>query len=177
LTLIAAKVRHLHRFTQKYRVIAGCFGGDHPMTSILVLNGPNLNLLGHREPGIYGHTTLDEIMQSLEEVAVKSECAITHFQSNAEHELIERIHQAGRDKVDYIIVNPGALTHTSIALRDALLGVAIPFIEVHLSNIFAREEFRRHSYLSDIALGVISGLGPEGYRLALQAILKQLQNG
>jgi 3-dehydroquinate dehydratase-2 len=131
------------------------------MVNILVLNGPNLNLLGRREPGIYGHTTLDQIMQSLEEATADSGCAIAHFQSNAEHELIERIHQAGRDK----------------ALRDALLGVAIPFIEVHLSNIFAREEFRRHSYLSDIAKGVISGLGPEGYRLALQAILKQLQNG
>jgi len=147
------------------------------MANILVLNGPNLNLLGRREPGIYGHNTLEEIVQSLEEAAVKSGCAITHFQSNAEHELIERIHQAGRDDVDYIIVNPGALTHTSIALRDALLGVAIPFIEVHLTNIFSREDFRRHSYLSDVAMGVISGLGPEGYRLALQAILKQLQNG
>lgn len=147
------------------------------MANILILNGPNLNLLGRREPGIYGHITLDEIMQSLEDAAAKARCAITHFQSNAEHELIERIHQAGKDDVEYIIINPGALTHTSIALRDALLGVAIPFIEVHLSNIFAREDFRRHSYLSDIALGVISGLGPEGYRLALQAILKQLQNG
>ncbi|TAJ91480.1 MAG: type II 3-dehydroquinate dehydratase [Gammaproteobacteria bacterium] len=147
------------------------------MANILVLNGPNLNLLGRREPGIYGNTTLEEIMQSLTDAVANSGCAVTHFQSNAEHELIERIHQAGKDKVDYLIVNPGALTHTSIALRDALLGVAIPFIEVHLSNIFAREEFRRHSYISDIAKGVISGLGPEGYRLALQAILKQLQNG
>jgi len=146
------------------------------MATILVLNGPNLNLLGRREPEVYGSTTLDEIILALKDAAAGSECAIEYLQSNAEHELIDRIHQAGRDGVDYIIINPGALTHTSIALRDALLGVAIPFIEVHLSNIFAREAFRRESYLSDIARGVISGLGPEGYLLAFRAILKQLQS-
>jgi len=146
------------------------------MATLLVLNGPNLNLLGSREPEVYGSTTLEEIILSLKDAAAGSGCAIEYLQSNAEHELIDRIHQAGRDGVDYIIINPGALTHTSIAPRDALLGVAIPFIEVHLSNIFAREAFRRESYLSDIARGVISGLGPEGYLLAFRAILKQLQS-
>src|SRR3990172_10106383 len=143
---------------------------------ILVLNGPNLNLLGKREPELYGNVTLEEIHRSLiaegQTMALEVEC----YKTNAEHELIERIQQARTEAVAFIIINPGALTHTSIALRDALLGVAIPFIEVHLSNIFAREAFRRESYLSDIARGVISGLGPEGYLLAFRAILKQLQS-
>lgn len=139
------------------------------MATILVLHGPNLNLLGQREPEVYGTTTLEEINQFLSAAAGDLSREIEFYQSNAEHELIDRIHQARRDGVAYIIINPGAFTHTSIALRDALLGVAIPFIEVHLSNVFARETFRRHSYLSDAAQGVISGLGPRGYLYALQA--------
>ncbi len=139
------------------------------MASLLVLHGPNLNLLGTREPDVYGTTTLDQINADLSDRAGTLGNRLEFYQSNAEHELIERIHQAQRDKVDLIIINPGALTHTSIALRDALLGVAIPFIEVHISNVFAREEFRRHSFLSDVAVGVISGLGVQGYRLALDA--------
>jgi 3-dehydroquinate dehydratase-2 len=145
------------------------------MITVLVLNGPNLNLLGTREPEVYGTTTLANIIATLTAEAEPAACTIEHLQSNAEHELISRVHQAGREAVDFIIINPGALTHTSIALRDALLGVAIPFIEVHLSNIFAREAFRKQSYLSDIATGVISGLGAHGYSLALQAILKKQQ--
>lgn len=146
------------------------------MKKILVLNGPNLNLLGKREPGIYGSTTLDEINQALIEEGRDNEVQVECYQSNAEHELIDRIHQAQAGQVVFFIVNPGAFTHTSIALRDALLGVAIPFIEVHLSNIFARESFRQQSFLSDIAVGVISGLGPHGYSLALQAAVKQINN-
>lgn len=145
------------------------------MATLLVLNGPNLNLLGSREPGIYGADTLDSIVSGLLGVAELASHRLEHLQSNAESELIERIHQAGRDGVDFIIINPAALTHTSIALRDALLGVRIPFIEVHLSNVHAREEFRRHSYLSDIAVGVIAGLGPQGYNLALQAAIARLK--
>ena len=146
------------------------------MKSVLVLHGPNLNLLGKREPEIYGSQTLDEIDASLVAVGDSLGLQVEHFQSNAEHDLLERIHQAGRDKVGFIIINPGAFTHTSIALRDALLSVSIPFIEVHLSNIFARESFRQHSYLSDIAVGVVSGLGAQGYELALRAIEKKLQD-
>ncbi|MGB5640845.1 MAG: type II 3-dehydroquinate dehydratase [Sedimenticolaceae bacterium] len=142
------------------------------MSRILVLNGPNLNLLGSREPGLYGHETLAGIEERLGTLAEGHR--IEFFQSNAEHELIERIHQAGADQVDFILINPAALTHTSVALRDALLGVAIPFIEVHLSNVFARETFRHHSYLSDVAVGVISGLGAQGYELALAAALRRL---
>lgn len=143
------------------------------MTKVLVLNGPNLNLLGTREPDRYGTETLDTLLHRLTEQAKAAGTMLEAFQSNAEHELIERIHRAGQQGVAYIIINPGALTHTSIALRDALLGVAIPFIEVHITNVHAREPFRRHSYLSDIAAGVISGLGPLGYDLALYAALRK----
>jgi len=142
------------------------------MARILVLNGPNLNLLGSREPGIYGRDTLQSIGERLSALATGHQ--IDFFQSNAEHQLVERIHQAGADGVDFILINPAALTHTSVALRDALLGVEIPFIEVHLSNVFAREPFRHHSYLSDVAVGVISGLGTHGYELALAAALRRL---
>jgi 3-dehydroquinate dehydratase-2 len=145
------------------------------MATILVLHGPNLNLLGKREPEVYGTTTLEEINQSLAAAAAELHHEPVFFQSNAEHELIQRIHQAKEEGVKFIIINPGAFTHTSIALRDALLGVAIPFIEVHLSNIFARETFRQHSYLSDAASGVISGLGASGYLYALQAADQKLK--
>ena len=142
---------------------------------ILVLNGPNLNLLGAREPVFYGGSTLEEIVKRLEEVAVERGTTLTSFQSNAEHELIEQVHAASKEKVDFLIINPAAFTHTSVALRDALKAVEIPFIEVHLSNIHAREEFRRHSYFSDVAVGVISGLGPIGYELAVQAAVQYLE--
>ncbi len=141
------------------------------MARILLLNGPNLNLLGTREPERYGHATLSEIVDRLEQLATDAGHALDHFQSNAEHELIERIHAARDDGTACILFNPGAFTHTSIALRDALLAAAVPFIEVHLSNVHAREPFRRHSYFSDIALGTVTGLGAQGYELALQAAL------
>lgn len=140
------------------------------MATILVLNGPNLNLLGTREPDVYGNASLKEITDHLLGTATEMGQTLSHFQSNAEHELIDAVH-AAKGKVDFIIINPAAFTHTSIALRDALTGVAIPFIEVHLSNIYAREPFRKHSYFSDHALGVISGLGSLGYELALQAAI------
>ncbi|MGA7586054.1 MAG: type II 3-dehydroquinate dehydratase [Rouxiella badensis] len=140
---------------------------------ILLLNGPNLNLLGTREPETYGSTTLDDIVKGLEQQAVASGVALSHLQSNAEHLLIERIHQA-RGNTDFILINPAAFTHTSVALRDALLAVQIPFIEIHLSNVHAREAFRHHSYLSDIAVGVICGLGADGYHFALQAAVNRL---
>lgn len=140
---------------------------------ILLLNGPNLNLLGTREPETYGHLTLDDIVQSLSADAQALNVKLSHFQSNAEFELINKIHTA-RGNVDYILINPAAFTHTSVALRDALLGVNIPFIEIHLSNVYSREPFRHHSYLSDIATGVICGLGAEGYRFALQAAVSRL---
>ncbi|MBG3011577.1 MULTISPECIES: type II 3-dehydroquinate dehydratase [Proteus] len=140
---------------------------------ILLLNGPNLNLLGTREPETYGHLTLDDIVQSLSADAQALNVKLSHFQSNAEFELINKIH-AARGNVDYILINPAAFTHTSVALRDALLGVNIPFIEIHLSNVYSREPFRHHSYLSDIATGVICGLGAEGYRFALQAAVNRL---
>lgn len=145
------------------------------MSTVLVLHGPNLNLLGSREPEIYGSQTLEDINRSLVEQAGASGHLLSCLQSNAEHVLIDRIHQGATDGTEFILINPGAFTHTSIALRDALLGVAIPFIEVHLSNVHAREEFRRHSYLSDVAVGVICGLGAMGYQLALQSALAQLQ--
>ena len=144
------------------------------MPKILVLNGPNLNLLGTREPGHYGQDSLEDIGGRLREQAAAAGCALGFEQSNAEHLLLERIHQAREQGVDFIIFNPAAFTHTSVALRDALLAVAIPFIEVHLSNVHAREPFRAHSYFSDIAAGVISGLGAQGYELALQAALRRL---
>lgn len=144
------------------------------MASILVLHGPNLNLLGSREPDVYGTTTLDDINQALSELTVAAGHELMSLQSNAEHVLIDRIHQARQEGVEFIIFNPAAFTHTSIALRDALLGVEIPFIEVHLSNVHSREEFRQHSWFSDIAVGTITGLGEEGYRLALQAALSRI---
>ena len=144
------------------------------MAEILVLNGPNLNLLGVREPEIYGRTTLDEINTALAKQAEAAGHRIGFFQSNAEHELVNRVQQAMKDKVGFLLLNPGAFTHTSIALRDALAGAKIPFIEVHLSNVHAREPFRQHSYLSDIAVGVITGLGPKGYELALAAAIERL---
>ncbi len=137
------------------------------MAKILLLNGPNLNLLGIREPHIYGSETLLAIAQNLSVKSIEFGHSLTHFQSNAEHELIQSIHQAMHDEIDFIIINPGAYTHTSIALRDAFLGVKIPFIEIHISNVFAREKFRHQSFLSDIAVGIISGLGTHGYELAL----------
>ena len=145
------------------------------MANILVLNGPNLNLLGSREPEIYGHDTLDSINAELVQQAQAMGHQLYSFQSNAEHALIERIHQARDDQVDFILINPAAFTHTSIALRDALAGVAIPFIEIHLSNVHQRESFRHRSYLSDLAVGVICGLGAQGYQLALQAADRRLQ--
>ncbi len=145
------------------------------MASILVLHGPNLNLLGTREPGVYGTQTLDAINAGLSQRCLDSGHHLLVLQSNAEYELIERIHEAQREGVDYIIFNPAAFTHTSVALRDALLATGIPFIEVHLSNVHKREAFRHHSYFSDIAEGVICGLGPQGYELALSAALARCQ--
>jgi 3-dehydroquinate dehydratase-2 len=145
------------------------------MAKFLLLNGPNLNLLGTREPEIYGSQTLAQISEALRDHAQTHGHVLEDFQSNAEHELVERIHRAGREGIDFILINPGAFTHTSIALRDALLGVAIPFIEVHLSNVHAREAFRHQSYLSDVARGVIMGLGPKGYELALEAAIHLTQ--
>lgn len=138
---------------------------------LLLLNGPNLNLLGTREPGIYGATTLSEIEARLQAKAQSAKATLACFQSNSEAGLVERVQQASREGVDFILINPAAYTHTSVALRDALTAVAIPFVEIHLSNVFAREAFRRESYFSDIAVGVISGLGPAGYELALDYAL------
>ncbi|HEX4240712.1 MAG TPA: type II 3-dehydroquinate dehydratase [Steroidobacteraceae bacterium] len=146
------------------------------MAQILLLNGPNLNLLGTRETGIYGSATLHDIEIKLAELARASGHALVAFQSNAEHELIAKIHSAKSEGTAFIIINPGAFTHTSIALRDAFLGVGVPFIEVHLSNLFAREAFRHHSYLSDVAAGGIFGLGPLGYELALSAACARLKS-
>jgi 3-dehydroquinate dehydratase-2 len=143
--------------------------------SILVIQGPNLNLLGTREPDVYGKTTLEDIHKKLGELAKASSLDLDTYQSNHEGELIDRIQKAKLDGVDFIIINPGGFTHTSVALRDVLAGVAIPFTEVHLSNIHQREEFRKHSYLSDIATGVICGLGAIGYELALQAAITRLK--
>lgn len=145
------------------------------MKKILVLNGPNLNLLGTREPSVYGATSLDQINHDLIKKAKAADLQLTCFQSNVEGDLIEAIHQAQRNKIDYILINPAAFTHTSIALRDALCAVDIPFIEVHLSNIYSREAFRHHSYFSDIAKGVISGFGARGYLLALDVIIEELK--
>ncbi|MDR3386326.1 MAG: type II 3-dehydroquinate dehydratase [Rudaea sp.] len=147
------------------------------MATILVLHGPNLNLLGTREPEVYGHATLADIDAMLVGIAQKAGHALTSLQSNAEHALIDRIHAARDDGTAFILVNPGAFTHTSIALRDAFAAVKIPFIELHLSNVHAREPFRRHSYLSDVAVGVITGFGADSYRLALDAALARLARG
>ncbi|KAA1192050.1 type II 3-dehydroquinate dehydratase [Pseudohalioglobus sediminis] len=145
------------------------------MATILVLHGPNLNLLGEREPDIYGHATLTDINQQLEQQARDRGHHLLHVQSNAEYELVERVQDARHEGVNFILINPAAFTHTSVALRDALAAVQIPFIEIHLSNVHAREAFRQHSYFSDIALGVICGLGPQGYELGLQAALRHLE--
>lgn len=144
------------------------------MARILVLNGPNLNLLGSREPEHYGQRSLADIVSGLEKLAASLGHSLNHLQSNREYELVERVHQAKTDDTGFIIINPAAFTHTSVALRDALSGVKIPFIELHLSNVHAREAFRQHSYFSDIAKGVISGLGPVGYELALRAAIEHL---
>ena len=144
------------------------------MARILLLNGPNLNLLGTREPEVYGRTTLAQIERELSEQAAAAGHELLSLQSNAEHVLIDRVHAAREDATRFIVINPGAFTHTSIALRDALAGVAIPFIEVHLSNVHAREAFRQHSYLSDIAVGVITGLGVDSYRLELDAAMRRV---
>jgi 3-dehydroquinate dehydratase-2 len=146
------------------------------MASILVIHGPNLNLLGTREPEHYGSTTLKQIDDTLSARASSNGHSLRSVQSNAEHTLVDAVQQAAKDQVAMIIINPAAFTHTSVALRDALAAVKIPFIEVHLSNVHAREDFRHHSYFSDLALGVISGLGPIGYELALQAALARLAN-
>ncbi len=138
---------------------------------VLLVNGPNLNLLGRREPGHYGHHTLEQIVNALKQQAADANLQLEHIQSNAEHLLIEAIHNTD---ADFVIINPAAFTHTSVALRDALLGVAIPFIEVHLSNVHSREPFRHHSYFSDKAVGVICGLGAQGYQFALQSVITQL---
>lgn len=145
------------------------------MATILVLHGPNLNLLGEREPAVYGHTTLADINRQLTDVATARGHHLLAMQSNAEYELVERIHDARHEGVNFILINPAAFTHTSVALRDALAGVAIPFIEVHLSNTHAREAFRHHSYFSDLAIGVICGLGAHGYELGLLAALQRLE--
>jgi 3-dehydroquinate dehydratase-2 len=147
------------------------------MPDLLVINGPNLNLLGTREPEHYGSDTLVDIDQRLQQQAASHGISLASVQSNSEAELIEQIHKAGKDGVRFILINPAAFTHTSVALRDALSGVGIPFIEIHLSNVHAREAFRKHSYFSDIATGVISGLGASGYELALQYAIQQLDRG
>jgi 3-dehydroquinate dehydratase-2 len=147
------------------------------MARLLLLNGPNLNLLGSREPAVYGHDTLASIEARLTARARTLGHTVEAFQSNAEHELIQKVQRAATDGIAFILLNPGALTHTSIALRDALLAVKVPFIEVHLSNIFARESFRHHSYFSDIAVGCIFGLGAQGYELALEAAAARLASG
>jgi 3-dehydroquinate dehydratase-2 len=143
------------------------------MSKILVLHGPNLNLLGIREPEVYGTDTLDDINSRLQALVEARACEFEAFQSNAEHELIEKIHSA-RGVASFIVINPGGFTHTSIALRDAFLGVSIPFIEIHLSNVHSREAFRQQSYLSDIAVGLITGLGSLGYELAIQSALTRI---
>jgi len=142
---------------------------------VLLLNGPNLNLLGKREPDIYGSQTLEQLVSQLQTEALKQEVDLLHTQSNSEAELIDTIHQA-MGQVDFIIINPAAFTHTSVALRDALLGVNIPFIEIHISNVHAREEFRHKSFLSDVAVGVICGLGVDGYRFALTKAINSIKN-
>lgn len=146
------------------------------MAHLLLLNGPNLNLLGSREPDRYGATTLAEVTTHLTALATQAGHRLSAFQSNSEAELIERVQRTPQDQIDFILFNPAAFTHTSLALRDALLAVKTPFIEVHLSNVHAREAFRHHSYFSDIATGVIVGLGPLGYELALQAALQRLNS-
>ncbi len=146
------------------------------MASLLLINGPNLNLLGSREPGVYGETTLADVENRLTSLAKEQGHELQCFQSNAEHEIVDRIQKAAEDNADFILLNPGAFTHTSIAIRDALLAVSIPFIEIHLSNVFAREEFRHNSYFSDIAAGCLFGFGAYGYELALNAASRQIED-
>ena len=147
------------------------------MAKILVLNGPNLNLLGTREPEVYGSASLADVESALTRLGGELGHSITCFQTNAEHAMVDRVQQARGEGVEFVLINPGALTHTSIALRDAMLGVGIPFIEVHISNVFARESFRHHSFLTDVAVGIISGLGVQGYELALRAADSRLRKG
>ena len=147
------------------------------MIHILLLHGPNLNLQGRREPSVYGHASLADLVRTARQAAERAGASLSDFQSNHEGEAIEAIHSSIDENTDFIIINPGAWTHTSIALRDALLSVNKPFIELHLSNVYAREPFRRHSYLSDIAVGVISGFGIKGYALAVQAALNEINKG
>lgn len=144
------------------------------MARLLLLNGPNLNLLGSREPGFYGAETLASLEKRLIELAGRAGHSLVAYQSNAEHELIDRIQRCPADGIDFLLFNPGAYTHTSVALRDALLAVKVPFIEVHLSNMYAREPFRQHSYFSDLAVGSIVGLGAKGYEFALAAAIERL---
>lgn len=144
------------------------------MASILVLHGPNLNLLGTREPEIYGSDTLEDVNQKLTQIAQDNGHHLQYLQSNAEYEIIERIHAARNEGIDFILINPAAFTHTSVAIRDAIMGVDIPFIEVHISNVHTRESFRHHSYFSDVAVGVICGLGIQGYEFALQSAITYL---
>tara|TARA_B100002049_G_scaffold56228_1_gene40001 strand:- start:66 stop:506 length:441 start_codon:yes stop_codon:yes gene_type:complete len=146
------------------------------MANFLLLNGPNLNLLGTREPEVYGETTLEEVVEKLSTISSKSGHELISKQSNAEHELVDQIHRAKDEDVKCIIFNPGAFTHSSISLRDALAGTEIPFIEIHISNIYSREDFRQKSFLSEIAVGIISGLGVEGYELALKVAIKRYGN-
>ena len=141
--------------------------------NVLVLNGPNLNLLGSREPEVYGTDSLSDIEDRLSAIAREKSVEIEFYQSNSENDLIDKLHEAKQNEVDYVIINPGAFTHTSIALRDAFLGVDIPFLEIHISNIYSREEFRKKSYLSDISQGLITGLGVGGYEYALLSIIKR----
>ena len=143
------------------------------MATFLLLNGPNLNLLGSREPEVYGETTLEEVIEKLSKISSQAGHVLLSFQSNAEHELVDKIHKANEEGVKCIVFNPGAFTHSSIALRDALTGTDIPFIEIHISNIYSREDFRQKSFLSEIAVGVISGLGVEGYELALRVAINR----
>jgi len=153
-----------------------CDSADYcPMARILVLHGPNLNLLGSREPELYGNQTLDSIDQTLDRQAREAGHSLETFQSNAEHELIARVHDAPRQNIVFLILNPAALTHTSLALRDAVVAVALPFVEIHLSNIYARESYRQSSFFSDRALGVISGLGPVGYEYALAFAVRHIE--
>ena len=146
------------------------------MANFLLLNGPNLNLLGTREPEVYGETTLKEVVEKLSNISSNSGHELISKQSNAEHELVDQIHRAKDEDVKCIIFNPGAFTHSSISLRDALAGTEIPFIEIHISNIYSREDFRQKSFLSEIAVGIISGLGVEGYELALKVAIKRYGN-
>ncbi len=146
------------------------------MATILVINGPNLNMLGQREPETYGYETLEDIIQNLTEIADEFNIRLLDYQSNSEHEIIERIHETMNDGTDYILINPAAFTHTSVAIRDALATVQKPFIEIHISNIHQREAFREHSYFSDLAEGVIAGLGTKGYELALLAAVERLES-